>query len=225
MKKKIIVFAVAIGLVFPSPTFAFADVPLLIKILANAIEQLVALRKITQSGKDTLSLMRDINHGINDSLSVIDSLAPFMDPGLYKDLTRIRDVTQHLDTVYGTVVDSPEAKVQSDTDEVAAEGISMNTSLFEYATRLDRTADEIKRYSHVVSPGGAQKLTAQSLGVVVHLLDQQLRATALGLKLQAQTMAVQNRKEKTETALYLQQLKVLQRAMEKQDVKFQFPRF
>ena len=58
-------------------------------------------------------------------------------------------------------------------------------------------------YSHQVSPGGAQKLTAQSLGVMIHVLNQQMRAQGQGLKLQAQAMAIANKKEKDSTAQYL----------------------
>jgi hypothetical protein len=201
------------------------DVAVLVQILANALKQLVELQKMVENGQDTLGLLRDINRGINDSLSLIDSLAPFIDPGLYKELKKVEAVARHLQSAYGIIVDSPDAKVQTDTDQVVAEGISMNNSLYDYAAQLDKIGEEIKSYSHAVSPGGAQKLTAQSLGVIVHVMNQQLRATATGLKLQAQAMAVQNRKEKTETAEYLNQVKTLEKAMEKSDVKFQFPRF
>ena len=64
----------------------------------------------------------------------------------------------------------------------------MNNSIYDYTAQLDKIGEEIKQYSHAVSPGGAQKLTAQSLGVVVHVMNEQLRATATGLKMQAQTI-------------------------------------
>jgi hypothetical protein len=197
----------------------------LVQILANALKQYAELQQMLENGQDTLGLLRDINRGINDSMGLIDSLAPFMDPGLYKDLKKVQAITQHLQDTYGVIVDSPESKVQTDTDEVVAEGIAMNNSLYDYAAQLDKIGEDIKQYSHTVSPGGAQKLTAQSLGVMVHVMNQQLRATATGLKLQAQAMAVQNRKEKNETAQYLSQMKRLENAMQNNDIKFEFPRF
>ncbi len=229
MKQKLLAMLLGFSLIGP-PLYSRADVfggdiAVLVQILANALKQLIEMQKLVENGRDTIGLLRDINRGINDSMKIIDSLAPFMDPGLYKDLKNAQAVAQHLQGTYGTIVDSPEAKVQSDTDEVIAEGISMNNSLFDYAGDLDKVGEEIKQYSHAVSPGGAQKLTAQSLGVMVHVMNQQLRATATGLKLQAHAMAVQNRKEKTETAAYLNQMKTLQSAMQKKDVNFQFPRF
>ena len=201
------------------------DVVVLTQILANSLKQLLELQQLLENGRDTLGLLRDVNRGINDSLASADTLGTSVDPGLYKELKNAQEVIRHLKGVYGIVVDSPEAAVQSDTDQVAAEGVSMNNSLYTYAASLDKIGEKIKEDSHVVSPGGAQKLTAQSLGVLIHVMNQQLRATATGLKMQAQTMAVQNRKEKTETAEYLRQMRTLQGAMQKNDIKFQFPRF
>ena len=217
-------------LVVTSPMASHADmfggdVVVLTQILANSLKQLLELQQLLENGHDTLGLLRDVNRGINDSLASADTLGTSVDPGLYKELKNAQEVIRHLKGVYGVVVDSAEAAVQSDTDQVAAEGVSMNNSLYTYAASLDKIGEEIKEDSHVVSPGGAQKLTAQSLGVLIHVMNQQLRATATGLKMQAQTMAVQNRKEKTETAEYLIQMRTLQGAMQKNDIKFQFPRF
>ena len=229
MKKKILAFVCAVSLVLlpvPSNADMFGgDVAVLVQILANALKQLVELQQLLENGKDTLGLLKDINRGINDSMAILDTLAPYIDPGLYKELKKVQAVALHLQEAYGAVVDSPEAKVQSDTDQVVAEGIAMNNSIFDYTAQLDKIGEEIKQYSHVVSPGGAQKLTAQSLGVMVHVMNEQLRATATGLKMQAQAMAVQNRKEKTETAEYLNQMHTLQNAMQRNDINFQFPRF
>ena len=229
MKKKMLAVICALSLVLlpvPSNGDMFGgDVAVLVQILANALKQLVELQQLLENGKDTLGLLRDINRGINDSMAVLDTLSPYIDPGLYKELKKVQAIALHLQDAYGAVVDSPEAKVQSDTDEVVAEGIAMNNSIFDYTAQLDKIGEEIKQYSHAVSPGGAQKLTAQSLGVMVHVMNEQLRATATGLKMQAQAMAVQNRKEKTETAEYLSQMHTLQNAMQRNDINFQFPRF
>lgn len=228
MKRRVLAILSAGLLLMPASSSADifgSDTAVLVQILANAVKQLVELQQIVDSGKDTLGLLRDINRGINDSLAVIDTLAPYIDPGLYKELKRVEAVARHLRDVYGVIVDSPEAKVQSDTDEVVAEGIAMNNSIYDYATQLDRIGEEIKQYSHAVSPGGAQKLTAQSIGVLIHVMNQGLRANATSLKLQAQAMAIQNRKEKNQTAQYLNQMNTLKSAMQKNEIKFQFPRF
>lgn len=229
MKKRILAFSISVCLLvtpFRSNADLFGgDVAVLTQILAQAIKQLYELQQIVQSGRDSLNLLRDINRGINDSLRLVDSLGPYIDPGLYKELKKIEQLVKHLQGAYGVVVDSPDRVPQEDTDRVVAEAISVNNTLYEYAKELDKVGERIKLYSHEVSPGGAQKLTAQSLGVMVHVMNQQLRATATGLKIQAQALAIQNKKEKQSTEAFMGQAASLKTRMKKQEVKFEFPRF
>lgn len=202
-----------------------ADVAVLGQILANAVQQLYQLKQMVQSGEDSLDLMRDINRGINDSLELVDSISPFLDPGLYKDLRKLTDVIRHINTIYGEVARSPDAQVQRDTDSVVAESITMNNELYDYTKQLDQIAERIKSFSHDASPGGATKLTAQSLAVVVQALNQQMRAQGQIMKLQAQGLAVQNKREKDQTRNYLDQTNVLRNAMKQNQPTFEFPRF
>lgn len=197
----------------------------LIQILAQAIKQLYELQKIVKNGQDTLNLIRDINRGINDSLRVLDSMGPYMDPGTYKEFKKVENIVIHLRAIYGSVSQSPNQGAQSDTDQVVAEAIALNNSLYDYAKELDGIGENIKRFSNQASPGVAQKLTAQSLGVMVHIMNQQIRAQATGLKLQAQGLAMQNKKEKETTTEYLKQADLLGSAMKAKQVNFTFPRF
>lgn len=229
MKKKLLSFFMA-ALMMAAPIKSKADlfggdVAVLVQILTQTIKQLYELQRILKTGQDSLNLMRDISLGINDSLRVVESLGPYIDPGLYRELKKVEELVRHLQKDYGVIVDSPDRVPQEDTDQVVAEAITLNNKLYDYAKELDQIGEKIKAYSHEVSPGGAQKLTAQSLGVMVHVMNQQLRATATGLKLQAQALAVQNKKEKQETEAYLGQADTLKNAMKKTEVKFEFPRF
>lgn len=221
----IVVVSMMIGPNYAHADLWGADVGVLMQILAEDIEQLMQLKAILQNGSDTLGLLQEINQGINDSLGLVRSIAPFVDPGLYSKLMKVQDALSHFQTMYGTVVNSPDGGVQMETDQVVAEAISTNNGLYQYADDLDKVGENIKAYSHEVSPGGAAKLTAQALGVIVHVMNQQLRATATGLRLSAQSMALQNKKEKQQTAQYLEQADTLAREMKAEDVKFEFPRF
>jgi hypothetical protein len=229
MKKFALVFIISFSLVL-TPFKARADlfggdVAVLTQILVQAIKQLYELQRIVETGQDTLYLMRDINRGINDSMKLVESLGPYIDPGLYKELKKFDDLLKHLQGSYGVVVDSPDRKPQEETDQVVSEAISLNNNLYDYAKELDQVGERIKTFSHEVSPGGAQKLTAQSLGVMVHIMNQNLRATATGLKIQAQSLALQNKKEKQETEAFLGQARLLKRMMQTKEAKFEFPRF
>ncbi len=202
-----------------------ADVAVLAQILQQTILQLAELRSILQSGKDTFGLLEDINRGINDSLRMANTLGIRVDPGIYRDLRQVDQAVRAIEQLYGRPIDSPIATIQRNTDQTVAEALSFNNEINEYAKNLDIIGDEIKSYSHSVSPGGAAKLTAQSLGVVIHVLNQQMRATGQGLKLQAQVMAVQNKKEKDSTAQYLKEGQALSERMTSINPTFQVPRF
>ena len=206
MKKQIlgIFLFLQIGILGQARASIFGEeTAVLVQILANAIKQLTELKAIVDNGKDTLSFLQDINRGINDSLRMAETFGLRVDPGLYKDLKRIDQATRAIEELYGAVTDSKLATVQRNTDQTVAEAVSFNNELSEYANKLDTIGEEIKMYSHQVSPGGAQKLTAQSLGVMIHVLNQQMRAQGQGLKLQAQALAIANKKEKDLTAQYL----------------------
>jgi hypothetical protein len=230
MKRLLLATAFAIGIMFSILPSANADafggdVLVLTQILTQAIAQLAELKQIFQSGKDTLGLLQDINRGINDSLRMAQTLGIRVDPGLYRDLRQVDVASRAIETLFGRAVDSPLQPVQQSTDQTVAEAISLNNDLNEYAARLDQIGEEIKASSHATSPGGAAKLTAESLGVVIHVLNQQLRASGQALKLQAQALAVQNKKDKDQTSQYLNEGKILQAKMTSLNPTFDVPRF
>lgn len=230
MRKHIFSWVVAIGISLPMDNVVHADlfggdVAVLTQILANAVQQLAQLRSILQTGDDTLGLLQDINRGINDSLRMAETLGIRVDPGIYRELRKLDEAVGSIESIFGRAVDSPLATVQRDTDQTVAEAITFNNELNEYAQKLDGIGEEIKRFSHDVSPGGAAKLTAESLGVMIHVLNQQIRATGQGLKLQAQALALQNKQEKDRTAQYLKEGQNLKQKMQSVNATFTTPRF
>ncbi|MBI2712610.1 MAG: hypothetical protein HYX41_07145, partial [Bdellovibrio sp.] len=77
---------------------------------------------------------------------------------------------------------------------------------------------------HTASPGGAQKLTAETLGVMLHVMNQSLRAQATGLKLQAQALAIQNHKEKEGSRQLVADSESLSASMKSEPLNFSIPR-
>lgn len=201
------------------------DLVYLAQILSNAIQQLAQLRQILSSGQDTLNLMRDINRGINDSLSLIKTISPNTDPGLYKEWEKVSESLQKLQDIYGIAVPSNDLQVQKNTDQSIAEAVSFNNSVYDYTKQIDEVGELIKAQSHNVSPGGAAKLTAQSIGVLLHVQNESLRAQATGLKLQAESLALQNRKDKDRTRQMLDGAENLNAALSNQKPEFKLPRF
>lgn len=228
-KKAFLIHALALSLVlFPTTgrcDFFGGDIPLLIQIVTNTAQQLIALKQIIGTGSDTLGLLRDVNHGINDSLGIIRTIYPNIDPGIYKDWDKLSQALRGIEEIYGAVTPSQDARVQKDTDQSVAEAISLNNSIYKYTQDIDQIGETIKQYSHVVSPGGAQKLTAESLGVMLTVMNQSLRAQATGLKMQAQTLALQNHKDKEMTKHMVDVSNQLGDSLKTQKPDYKLPRF
>lgn len=226
----LIVLTLLSGLIFTPPKTAQADfwggdVVVLTQILANALQQLSQLRAIVGNGKDSLGLLQDINRGINDSLILMRTISPNTDPGIYAEWQKIHQALNGIEGIYGTPVFSPEAKIQRDTDQSVAEAITLNNSVYKYSAQIDEIGERVKAYSHSTSPGGAQKLTAETLGVMLNILSESLRTQATGLKLQAQGLALQNHKDKEESRQRMAETSKLSNAMKNEPVQFSIPRF
>lgn len=201
------------------------DVAVLAQILVQAIMQLAKLKELLGAANDNLDLVREINRGINDSLGLLKTINPNIDPGIYRDWSSPDDGLTRLRTLYGGGYDSPDGQVQMDMDRGTAEAVSFSNSLYQYTGQMDELSEEIKSASHTVSPGGAEKLTAQTLGLVIQVLNQTLRAQAVGLKMTSLALASQNKRNKDESHNFIDANRALKNAMKSEDVKFEVPRF
>lgn len=157
------------------------DIPLLIEIVFNTLQQLLTMKDMLENSKDQLDLLKEINAGINDSLQVLRTSFPNIDPGIYRDWSNVGDAMRELQKIYGVTIPSSHETVEKDTDQSVAEAIVLNNDIYKYTREVDEIGEMIKSYSHEVSPGGAAKLTAQSLGVMLNVLNQSLRAQATAL--------------------------------------------
>lgn len=202
MRQNLKVLLVAPVLFFSAPTRADAfgaDIPILLQMLSNAVSQLSQLMAIVRQGHDSLSLMQDINSGLNDAMSVFRVIKNHPDLNLYKDLKSVQTALQNIEKVYGSVPASSLSVMQRNTDVNIAEALALNHSLGENVERYDSVGESIQNRAQGSSPKGAAKLTAQGVGVMVQVMNESLRAQASGLKMQAQALANENRREKEET--------------------------
>ncbi len=228
MKKSVIIILVSLSLLRPIPAKADlfgGDVIVLTKILMNALQQLIQLKRIVDTGRNQFDLVREINRGIHDALNLYETMSPLQDPGLYRELQEAKEALRSIETIYGIASNSPDTRVHQNSDQIASEAISLNNQIYRYSKNIDQIGESIKNHSRRTSPAGASKLTAQSLGVVLHVLNQSLRAQATGLKLQAQTLAIQNKKDKEEVRGIQNSSMTLSQAMKSQNPQFRLPRF
>jgi hypothetical protein len=215
-------------MVFPTRAqsdFFGGDLPLLAEIVANTAQQLTALSQIFQTGDQSLNLVREINQGINDSLNLARTAYPNADPGIFKGWSQSGAAFQEIESLYGAIAPTKDAPIQEKTDESVAEAISLNNSIYTYSGTLDQVADSVEEDSHAVSPGGAEKLTAQSLAILIHLLSESLRAQATGLKLQAEALALTNHRDKDGSRYLSHTSAELESSLSSQPTNFVLPRF
>ena len=230
MKKRFLIFFLSITLISPQTSRADmfgGDVVVLTKILFQTIQQLIQLKKIVQGTRDEINLIRDINRGINDSLHLLKTIDPSMDPGIFKEWNHIQSALRNVERIYGTVKNVKDGRLYQINDRSIAEAVLFNNKVFKHAGQTDKIGENIKTFSHQVSPGGAQKLTAQSLGVLLHVQNNKLRAQAKSLKIQAQALARENKKDKEKAKEIRNNVSEISRALKKQheQEKFKIPRF
>lgn len=199
------------------------DLVFLAQILANAIQQLAQLQSILGTSKDTLSLLQDINSGMRDAIAVIRTGNQTLRPGVMSDLNGLDEVLRRIEELYGRTPRTPEGKVQQMTDQSVAEAIDLHNEAFKYADRLDPEAERIKEYAHVVSPVGAAKVTVQSLGIMIHVLNQILRTNAAILKMQSESVALTNRRGKLESEQFKLQYEGVSEAFEQLKPNYNLP--
>jgi len=186
----------------PPPVSAFsfgADIAVLTQILAKAVLQLQQLRQILSAGSSQLDLLREVNEGLDRTVRLIQIVDPKFNPGIYKDWKDINVAIREIKRIYGGVVNTKDKLVQGHVDQIVAEAFSNNAYTYNYAKETQSYGERLHQRSQGSNPKSAQRLTAQSLGVVVGQMSQNLRTQATSVKLQAQAVAVQNRKDKVQS--------------------------
>ena len=192
----------------PAPAkadFWGGDIPLLIQIVANTLQQLAQLRAILGNGQDTLGYLRDINEGIREAMSIMRTMNSTIQPGIFSEYKDPISVLNALQSLYGMIPQTSQTNLEIAQDQSVSEAITLHNQAFDYANQVDPEAERIKDYSHSVSPIGAGRLTAESLGVLIHVSNQILRTNAAMLKILSENLALQNRKEKVNSMQFQQE--------------------
>jgi hypothetical protein len=227
-KKLFLSLIFALFCIIPKPAKADlwgADLPLLAEIVFNTLQQLLTMKEMLENGQEQLDLMKEINAGINDSLHMMETSFPNVDPGTFKNWSSSTVAIRELEKIYGKIIKSGNSEVESATDSSVAEAIALNNDLYKYTRDIDKIAEKIKVFSHDTSPGGAAKLTAQGVGVSLNLMSEQLRTQATSLKLQAQKLALDNKQDKEKSRETMDTARALSEGLRNSKPTFSLPSF
>jgi hypothetical protein len=227
LKKTLLVAALMLGIVnAPKAKAQFStDAPILLEILANNISQLYQLYEMVRTAQDNLRMMRDLSQGLDTALNLYNSLNPPTDPGQYRNWQNVGNALTQLRSLYGQVAATKEAAVQQDIDQGVAEAISLNNKVYDYTLKSDRIGQQIQSRSNSTNTKGAQRLTAQSIGVLIEAQNQATRTQATQLKLSAQALALENRKDKEYARRISEDTGTLSAALKSSRTSFSTPRF
>lgn len=226
-KGKVVALLLCLILSVPKPARADmwgGDIPLLIEIVTNTLQQITQLRNILGNARESLNYIQDINRGIREAMRIIRTANSGLNPGVLSDIDNLGQLVGVVEQLYGRVPQTPEARMQRTTDQSVAEAIHLHNEAFRYAKTIDPEAERIKDYARVASPQTAEKLTAQSLGVLIHVMNQILRTNAALLKLQSEQLALSNKKEKLNSEHFKMQYEGLSRAFSELKPSYTLPK-
>jgi hypothetical protein len=225
IKKGLLPLMAALLLTLSPPAkadFWGGDIPILMQILAQAIQQVSQLQAILGTGKDSLNFMHDLNKGLRDAMTLQQTLNRTIKSGNW-NLNDVNDILRQMERLYGKIPRTAEAKMQSTHDMTVAESIQLHNDAFRYADDVDPEAERMKRYANVASPQGAAKASLQAQGVTIHVLNQLLRTNAALLKVQSEQLAMQNRKSKLQSEQFRDQYDELGRILRDSKGGFDLP--
>lgn len=225
IKRGFLSLAMALALTISPPAkadFWGADIPILMQILAQAIQQVTQLQSILGNGRDSLNFMRDINNGLRDAMRLQETLNRTMKSGNW-NLNDVNDILRQMERLYGRIPMTAEAQTQSTHDMTVAESIQLHNDAFRYADGVDPEAERMKQYANVASPQGAAKASLQAQGVTIHVLNQILRTNAALLKVQSEQLAMQNRKSKLQSEQFRDQYNELGQVLQASKGGFDLP--
>lgn len=178
------------------------DLPLLAQILTEAITQVQELQSIIGTSKDSYEFMREINDGQRNAIRILNTMNHVLKPGNLSNLHDVDSALHEVQDIYGRVPQTAEARLQSTNDMTVAESIQLHNDAFQYADSVDPEAQRIIDYAQVASPQGAAKTSLEAEGAIIHVLNQVLRTNAAILKIQSESLAMQNRKSKMQSEAF-----------------------
>lgn len=187
-----------------TPTTAYCDtfggdLLFLAQIVTNTLEQLQKMQALIGKYDEQLKFVRDLNAGVKEVISIHDTVKYNLKPGVFSDLNSIQSTLSTVEDLYGRIPKTNDASRQKAADQTVAEGIKSHNDAYQYADAVDSEADRIKSSARTASPQAAQKLTAQSMGAVLQVMNQLLRTNASMLKVHSEELALKNRREKLES--------------------------
>lgn len=161
-----------------------AEIPFLIKILAESIQQVKALQAIIGTTRETVSILEEMNRGVKEVLRLAHTAHIPLPKQVYDTAKTIDDATKDARNLYGKLPDHAPVHMKAHYQS-GVEGLFLSQDAFEYSKFLDDKGEHIKSSAITASQSSATRLTAESLGVLLHAVSHSNRIQAKSLEVLA----------------------------------------
>lgn len=158
------------------------DVAVLLQILVQSIDQVYRLRMILGKAQETVNLLEDMNRGVKEVLRLAETAHVPIPPSVYAQAKSIDQATNEARQLYGIIGDRSPMYTRS-RYRSGVEGLSLSQDAFDYSTFLDAQGESVKRSAVVANQASATRLTAETLGVILHSISHTNRLQAKALEM------------------------------------------
>ncbi|HLB59826.1 MAG TPA: hypothetical protein VJL87_07090 [Bdellovibrionota bacterium] len=174
----------------------------ILKLVGISIKELAELKKILDTGKDTLRIINDVNRGIHDAVHLAKNLEDTLKSGRWGDVsTDVQRILYQVEEIYGAIPDTPRKEIQKVVDDTIVDAIQRHNQIYENAeeSKPDRQwlANELRMNP---SPGRATQLQANIQYELLNALIRIEKNQALTMKLLAQQLGMENNLDKAKSA-------------------------
>ncbi len=169
-----------------------ADVGVLLQILVQSIQTVAQLQSVLRTARETTAILDEMNRGVKEVLRLANTAHIPLPPQVYETADRIDEAVRLAHAQYGFPPDRAPLKDRNEFRN-GIEGLFISQDAFDYSTFLDRAGEQVKSSAVLANQASATRLTAETLGVVVHAISHSNR-------IQAKTLQIESTKRLEESA-------------------------
>ncbi len=161
-----------------------ADVGVLLQILVQAINTVAQLQAVLKSAKETAAILDEMNRGVKEMLKLAETAHVPLPPQVYEAAKKIEAANMLAQRQYGTISDRAPLKDKNEFQN-GVDGLFISQDAFDYSTFLDEKGERVKSSAVVANQASATRLTAETLGVVLHAISHSNRIQAKTLQMES----------------------------------------
>lgn len=160
------------------------DLALLTELIAKAVEQIQQLQSILNATGQATSILEDMNRGVREVLRLADTAHIPLPPEVYQQANTLDSATRLSHEVFGELPGTaPKYGVMQ--YQSGTEALYLSEDALDYSSFLDKQGESVKQSAVVANQSAATRLTAETLGVLLHAVSHSNRLEAKSLEISA----------------------------------------